>query len=654
MAPKRKQSDTEEGIDFKFTQFQIVPPINQKNFYTDYLKRDDQMYIWRDTASAKDGEPDTTVGDVKQEESKKVAEEEEDGMEENTQEGKQRDAKTVVIHVGSQNLRIGLASDNSPKTVPMVIARKMNVDPEHRHLQLSKICKKNKDGNLQFDEEFENNLKMLQTELKARLKAKKNRPVPNGTALVNNFNKISKPEVIPSHEDPLKPDWIQFENNKRPDVIIGEEASLLPVKEYPEYRFFHPLKDGIFNENDYESSQQLFSDIYEILKYSISDLLQIPLSQLPQYSSVFIVPDLYDRIYVERFLDLLFYDLQFGKNAIVQESLCTSFGAGMSSACVVDVGAEKTAVSCVEEGIVIPNSRINMKYGGDDITLLFAKLLAKSHFPYREIDLSLPYDWNLMQSLKEKYCGISQGTYNIQLNDFHSRTPDGGTKKYSFKVLDETILSPFGYFRPDIFENGEKLKDRYKLFPVPVDVYENQPNNPESLAHTTLLQISAPLASKEEESKSIVEDYEGDEPNENKRPRVIHLGSLASPEKIKEKLVYPLDDAINQSIFSACEGNLGDQAKNLYSSILVVGGGALFPGFSHLLEERLQSKRANISNIAVLPPPRGLDAQIIAWKGGCIYNRLRIVSEFWIKASDWKTLGSRVLQYKTLGYFWTG
>jgi actin-related protein 8 len=33
-------------------------------------------------------------------------------------------SKVVVIHVGSQNLRIGLSSDALPKTLPMVIARK--------------------------------------------------------------------------------------------------------------------------------------------------------------------------------------------------------------------------------------------------------------------------------------------------------------------------------------------------------------------------------------------------------------------------------------------------------------------------------------------------------------------------------------------------
>ena len=33
-------------------------------------------------------------------------------------------SKVIVIHPGSQNLRIGLSSDALPKTVPMVIAKK--------------------------------------------------------------------------------------------------------------------------------------------------------------------------------------------------------------------------------------------------------------------------------------------------------------------------------------------------------------------------------------------------------------------------------------------------------------------------------------------------------------------------------------------------
>ncbi len=34
-----------------------------------------------------------------------------------------------------------------------------------------------------------------------------------------------------------------------------------------------------------------------------------------------------------------------------QESVCASFGAGVSSACVIDVGDQKTSVCCVEDGL---------------------------------------------------------------------------------------------------------------------------------------------------------------------------------------------------------------------------------------------------------------------------------------------------------------
>ena len=37
--------------------------------------------------------------------------------------------------------------------------------------------------------------------------------------------------------------------------------------------------------------------------------------------------------------------------------MCATFGAGLSSACVVDMGDEKTHICCVEDGISNPNTR---------------------------------------------------------------------------------------------------------------------------------------------------------------------------------------------------------------------------------------------------------------------------------------------------------
>jgi actin-related protein 8 len=115
--------------NMEMTSWPVVNPINQKNYYTEYLKRDDQILAFRlqqeearnrMTKQAKDrdralaqGKPVGPDGDVEMDEDQEEAEDE-----------AHSGSKTIVIHIGSQNMRIGLASDALPKTVPMVIAKK--------------------------------------------------------------------------------------------------------------------------------------------------------------------------------------------------------------------------------------------------------------------------------------------------------------------------------------------------------------------------------------------------------------------------------------------------------------------------------------------------------------------------------------------------
>ena len=41
----------------------------------------------------------------------------------------------------------------------------------------------------------------------------------------------------------------------------------------------------------------------------------------------------------------------------VQEAYAATFSAGMSTACVVDMGAQVTSVTCVDEGVVSADTR---------------------------------------------------------------------------------------------------------------------------------------------------------------------------------------------------------------------------------------------------------------------------------------------------------
>lgn len=73
----------------------------------------------------------------------------------------------------------------------------------------------------------------------------------------------------------------------------------------------------------------------------------------------------------------------------------------------MDCGDQKTSVSCVEDGISHPNTRVRLDYGGADVTQSFHWLLQKCAFPYKEFDERQPQDAMLMKTLKEDFCHVN-------------------------------------------------------------------------------------------------------------------------------------------------------------------------------------------------------------------------------------------------------
>jgi actin-related protein 8 len=111
--------------------------------------------------------------------------------------------------------------------------------------------------------------------------------------------------------------------------------------------------------------------------------------------------------------------------------VCATWGGGSSQACVVDVGAQKTSVTCIEDGLILPASRylaklvpysqvyrafvfrINIKYGGDDaVFVLYQLLMNRTNFPYKECDLSRSYDRIILEHLYESFCTLREVSPN--------------------------------------------------------------------------------------------------------------------------------------------------------------------------------------------------------------------------------------------------
>lgn len=407
-------------------------------------------------------------------------------------------SRIIVIHPGSQNLRIGFASDALPKTIPMTLATRFPQTESEMYDALPRRQFEAKTTDQQYDEEWSKHFQKMSNDLKLDMRAQKRKVLPNSKELVQTFNRRTEPELIETHNDPLEIEWTDVksleDSNSLATCFIGTEALRVPDDSDPKFKLWWPMRNGWWNEDDYTSQEQLYDDFETLLDKALRQELGLKTnSEWQQYSCVFVIPDLYDKRYVEQILRSCMIWFEFSKVCFVQESMAATFGAGYTQACVVDVGAQKTSITCVEDGLCIEDSRINLKYGGFDITETFIKMMLYDNFPYQDINLQRRYDFLLAEELKINHCTMSQADISVQLSQFHVRAPNQSTRKYQFKTYDEVMLAPCGVFEPSIFDNSTKLRGRRKLVDRSYNAYDVElPDDPCSAAQTAILAMLQP------------------------------------------------------------------------------------------------------------------------------------------------------------------
>lgn len=337
----------------------------------------------------------------------------------------------LVIHPGSRNLRLGRASDFYPHEVPNCIARPENApggfDPP-------------RPGKRSADDTVTENIGHLRNYLRNKLRANKLVTDWRDGTRVNASNAKARPEPIPEHQDPYRIDWTEL--NKR-DFVVGTEA--LRLAPSSGYRIRYPILQRRFNSRDWASMQLLLDDLTVILQESLRTELGVKPIDYKTFSVVLVIPDFGDRVYVQEMANILMNVMGFKELAIHQESYCALFSAGMSSACVVDIGSQVTSITCVEEGMVNPDTRVILNYGGDDVTIALTALLQRSSFPYKDLDLARAQDWLMMDNLKIRICTLEEHLVANTPWDFYV-VGEGLTQKYMLRTYDENILAPLSFF----------------------------------------------------------------------------------------------------------------------------------------------------------------------------------------------------------------
>ncbi|KAJ2107259.1 actin-like protein arp8, partial [Coemansia sp. RSA 921] len=356
----------------------------------------------------------------------------------------------------------------------------------------------------------------------------------------------------------------------------------------------------------------VLGDIESIWTQALDRELGIQHTHIAQLGVVLVIPDIFNRTEVEALACMLLQRMGFAHLLVQQSSALVTFGAGFSSACVVDVGAQKTSITCVEDGHCSPESRVTTMYGGDDITRFLYHLFVRSHFPYANARLSRSHDWMLLNDLRERFCTVNLSDVNIRLHSFFVRTPNANTLKYEFKAYDEPYQAPLCLFYPEI-----------------MDAYYEVPNYGESFVGDvtpTRFGILPTRAESVVEPAIVPQTDAIDVPVDP--PTVPHT---FVPDPQAQFMRMPLDAAITHSIVHS--GSI-DRARKMYASIVIVGGGVAFiPGFDSLLSSRLLQIRPDylpsVDRIDIVAPPRDLDPRVLAWKGGAVLSRLDTAREMW-------------------------
>ncbi|KAK0076012.1 hypothetical protein PV325_006017 [Microctonus aethiopoides] len=547
----------------------------------------------------------------------------------------------IIIHPGSQNLRMGRASDLNPITILNAIARKRKLPNgiAYRDAFLPSLAVKTKE----LTQAMEESRLVVSHTLQSCLQSDGRRRYATPPQQIAAFNRRSNPEIHSSSTD----EWIK---NTDRDIIVGDD--ILNLSPDDNYNIHFPYRRGELHVHSGlgGSLKSVLADLKTIWEFVLKEKMNIPIRDLKHYRAVLIIPDIYNRQYLKELTTLILCEMNFGGCFFLQDHVAATFGAGLGYACVVDVGDQKTSVSCVEDGISHRNTRVRMDYGGGDITQTFFWLLQKCAFPYKACDPSNKLDALLLEQLKKDFCHVDLNICGSQEKTFCVKKPNALTEKYTLQVGDECLVAPLSLFQPELFKvtgvHNVHIQKRY--IGDPEDPHDenylretSRRGMKENLEQTLEMQeeIAHTTNVNDREEEVIVDNIDS-------APITLSNRDLDAPRDfiVGPQQLLGLDHAILQSI-DRCPTE--DLKRKMYSCVLVVGSAMKFQGIGRWLHNRISLQipyMYRAEQLDIITQPKDMDPGMTAWKGAAILSCLESAQELWIGRQEWERHGVRLLR----------
>ncbi|XP_039821774.1 actin-related protein 9 isoform X3 [Panicum virgatum] len=320
----------------------------------------------------------------------------------------ERGSNLVVINPGSANVRMGFASQDVPFNIPHCIARRINPqegkEPKFSVRDQMLNCRASSSQNAERESAYDIIAALMKIPFLDEEMPSLNQPLPPRMGRVDGFSsqqsrddskftwtnvtersiKPSTSIVLPNppnlpdrsvHKDAEEDtppstsgdgNGHDFEENKYKEVIFGEDALKIPPSE--SYCLSRPIRRGHFNVSHNYSLHQVLEDLRTIWNWILTEKLHINPRDRGLYSAILVLGETFDNREIKEMMSIVLHDLGFSTAVVHQEALAAAFGNGLSTACVVNIGAQVTQVVCVEDGVALPHTALALPYGGDSGT----------------------------------------------------------------------------------------------------------------------------------------------------------------------------------------------------------------------------------------------------------------------------------------------
>ncbi|XP_066346730.1 actin-related protein 9 isoform X3 [Miscanthus floridulus] len=309
----------------------------------------------------------------------------------------ERGSNLVVINPGSGNVRMGFANQDVPFNIPHCIARRINPqegeEPRFSARDQMLNCHAISSQNAERESAYDIIAALMKIPFfDDEEMPSPNQPLPPKMGRVDGFSsqqnrddikltwtdvtqRIIKPStsidrsVYKDAEEDTPPNTSgddnghDFKENKYKEMIFGEDALKIPPSE--SYCLSRPIRRGHFNVSHNYSLHQVLEDLRTIWNWVLTEKLHINPRDRGLYSAILVLGETFDNREMKEMLSIVLNDLGFSTAVVHQEALAAAFGNGLSTACVVNIGAQVTQVVCVEDGVALPHTALALPYGGD-------------------------------------------------------------------------------------------------------------------------------------------------------------------------------------------------------------------------------------------------------------------------------------------------